>query len=40
VLHLPQQFEEAIRKVTAADCCVGCKHSHGGVPPVARGLRP
>jgi hypothetical protein len=40
VLHLPQRFEEAIRKVTAAVCCVGCKHSHLGVPPVAGGLRP
>ena len=40
VLHLPQRFEEAIRKVTAAVCCVGCKHSHAGVPPVAGGLRP
>ncbi len=40
VLHLPQRFEEAIRKVTAAACCVGCKHSHAGVPPVAGGLRP
>jgi hypothetical protein len=34
-LHLPQRFEEAIRKVTSAVCCVGCKHSHVGVPPVA-----
>jgi hypothetical protein len=40
VLHLPQRFEEAIRKVTAAVCCVGCKHSHVGVPPVAGGLKP
>jgi len=40
VLHLPQRFEEAIGKVTAAACCVGCKHSHVGVPPVAGGLRP
>jgi len=40
VLHLPQRFEEAIKKVTAAVCCVGCKHSHVGVPPVAGGLRP
>jgi hypothetical protein len=39
VLHLPQRFEEAIRKVTAAVCCVGCKHAHVGVPPVAGGLR-
>ena len=40
VLHVPQRFEEAIRKVTSAVCCVGCKHSHVGVPPVAGGLRP
>ena len=40
VLNLPQRFEEAIRQVTAAVCCVGCKHSHVGVPPVAGGLRP
>ena len=37
-LHLPQRFENAIRKVTWAVCCVGCKHSHVGVPPVAGGL--
>jgi hypothetical protein len=35
VLHLPQRFEEAIKKVTTAVCCIGCKHSHVGVPPVA-----
>ena len=40
VLHPPQRFEEAVRKVTSAVCCVGCKHSHVGVPPVAEGLRP
>jgi hypothetical protein len=40
VFHLPQRFEEAIRKVTAAVCCVGCRHSHLGVPAVAGGLRP
>ena len=40
VLHLPQRFEETIKKVTSAVCCVGCKHSHAGVPPVAGGLRP
>jgi hypothetical protein len=40
VLPLPQRFEEAIRKITMAVCCVGCKHSHIGVPPVAGGLRP
>ncbi len=40
VLLLPQRFEDAIRKVTAAVCCVGCRQSHAGVPPVAGGLRP
>ena len=40
VLHLPQLFEETIKKVTSAVCCVGCKHSHVGVPPVVGGLRP
>jgi hypothetical protein len=40
VLHLPQQFEEAIKKVTSAVCCVGCKHSHVGVPTFPGGLRP
>ena len=40
VLHLPQRFEEVIKKATSAVCCVGCKHSHVGVPPVAEGLRP
>lgn len=36
VLPLPQRFEEAIRKITAAVCCVGCKHTHVGVPPVTK----
>ena len=41
ILPIPPPFEEVIRKVTAAICCVGCKHSHVGVPPVAAGgLRP
>ena len=39
VLPLPPRFEKAIKKVTAAVCCVGCKHAHVGVPPVAVGLR-
>ncbi len=37
VLPLPQQFEEAIRKITAAVCCIGCKHAHVGMPPVIKG---
>ena len=32
---LPVPFEMAIRKLTACVCCVGCKHSHLGVPPSA-----
>ncbi|MGO8706625.1 MAG: hypothetical protein ACLQMG_03100 [Terracidiphilus sp.] len=40
VLPIPPPFEDAIRKVTAAVCCVGCKHPHVGVPPAAGGLRP
>jgi hypothetical protein len=34
VFPLPRQLEEAIRKVTAATSCVGCKHVHVGVPPL------
>lgn len=33
-LPVPPPFEEAIRKMTAAVCCVGCKHTHVGVSPV------
>jgi hypothetical protein len=33
VLPPPPQLEEAIRRITAATCCVGCKHTHVGVPP-------
>jgi hypothetical protein len=33
VLEPLQQFDEAIRKVTMAVCCVGCNHAHVGVPP-------
>lgn len=40
LLPLPRQFEDAIRKITGAVCCVGCKHTHVGVPPVAAGEIP
>ena len=36
VLPLPPEFEEAIRRITAAVCCIGCKHTHVGVPPAAK----
>jgi hypothetical protein len=32
-MELPRRFEEAIRKITSAVCCIGCKHAHVGVPP-------
>jgi hypothetical protein len=32
-MGLPRRFEEAIRKITSAVCCIGCKHTHVGVPP-------
>ncbi len=28
-----EQFETAIRKITGAVCCIGCRHTHVGVPP-------
>ena len=33
----PCQFEAAIRKLTEAVCCVGCRHAHVGVPPLTGG---
>ena len=29
----PERFETAIRKITGAVCCIGCRHTHVGVPP-------
>jgi predicted RNA-binding protein YlxR (DUF448 family) len=40
ILPTPPPFEDAIRKVAAIVCCIGCNHTHVGVPPVAGGLRP
>ncbi len=39
VVTLPAHFESAIRKVTACVCCIGCKHTHVGVPQVSEGSR-
>lgn len=33
VRRFPEKFDEAIRKVTGALACLGCKHSHIAVPP-------
>jgi hypothetical protein len=35
VLDMPDRFEEAIRKITGAVTCLGCKHTHIAVAPVA-----
>ncbi len=32
-LHLPDRFDEAIRKITGAVACLGCKHTHIAVAP-------
>lgn len=29
----PEQFETAIRTITGAVCCIGCRHTHVGVSP-------
>jgi hypothetical protein len=34
-MDLPQHFEGAIRKMTEAVCCIGCRHTHVGLPPIA-----
>jgi hypothetical protein len=34
-MEAPLQFQEAIKKMTAAVCCIGCRHTHLGVPPAA-----
>jgi hypothetical protein len=36
---LPEAFERAIKSITACVCCIGCKHSHSGVPSSAAGER-
>lgn len=37
VIQLPHHFEEAVRELTLAVCCIGCRHTHLGVPPVVGG---
>jgi hypothetical protein len=37
VVQVPVQYEDAVRRLTVAVCCVGCKHTHVGVPPVVGG---
>ncbi len=33
VIQAPAHFETAIRRITGAVCCIGCRHTHVGVPP-------
>lgn len=37
VIQLPIQYEDAIRRLTLAVCCLGCRHTHVGVPPATGG---
>jgi hypothetical protein len=30
---LPSHLENAVRGITAAVCCIGCRHTHLGIPP-------
>jgi hypothetical protein len=34
VLDLPERFDEAIRKISGAVACPGCKHTHVAAAPV------
>jgi hypothetical protein len=36
VMVVPQRFDLAIRKITGAVCCIGCRHTHLGVAPIAK----
>jgi len=36
VLDLPDRFNEAIRKITCAVACLGCKHTHIAVTPATK----
>jgi hypothetical protein len=33
VKQLPEMFEDAVRRITGALSCLGCKHTHVAVPP-------
>lgn len=36
-IQLPAHFENAVRALTVAVSCIGCRHTHLGVPPVMGG---
>jgi hypothetical protein len=37
LIALPSHLEEAVQKITAAVCCIGCRHTHLGVPSAIGG---
>jgi len=37
VIQPPRHLEDAIRELALAVCCVGCRHTHLGIPPVVGG---
>ena len=37
-MRVPERFKEAIRKITGAVCCAGCRHTHLGLPPEGHGV--
>lgn len=39
IIVLPHRFDDAIKKITAAVCCIGCRHTHVGVSPGADGFK-
>jgi len=39
-MGLPQRLENAIKKITGAVCCIGCRHTHVGAPPIVAGGTP
>lgn len=39
LVDLPERFESAIKKITAAICCVGCRHTHVAIAPFRSGAQ-
>lgn len=30
----PEAYQDAMKRASACVCCIGCRHSHAGIPPV------
>ena len=39
VIDPPEAFQDATERATACVCCIGCRHSHAGVPLVEGGAK-